>query len=523
MNKTINANIAGFVFYIVEDAFEMLQTYLSAIERNFSDAAERKEIMRDIESRIAELFQAQNSSSKEVITITDVEKVIATMGKPEDYISEDYESESEHTETQEEEYEADKSEKQLFRDTDNALAGGVCSGLAAYFGIDVVLMRAIFILLAVAGLAGLFIYIILLFVIPEAKNANDKLKMKGKAINVDSIRKTAKEVKTNLENLTSRKKYGSKISQTVDKGIKVSNQLAQPLAKMLGFGSILLGIFILIILVSVFIGDAGLIPFWGQRQSITLSQAMDLIYNSYFQSSISYMAALVVLFLPILALIYSGVKLLFQIKSPLKYFAMTSTLIWCLSAGILVLTSIQLAVEFKDEAEIADQLNTQSSVQTLKIQVSQDPIFSNEMNRNDHRNMLQFVDIQSTKTYLGYPVLKIVESNIDSTFKIEVLKSSYGFNQREAILKTEAIEYGYDLANNTLTLDPYLSILNSEKFRGQFVQILVRVPKGKSVELGDNIERILQPISPTNIEFRNRAKYSSTTWTNKGNKMVYVD
>jgi hypothetical protein len=68
-----------------------------------------------------------------------------------------------------------------------------------------------------------------------------------------------------------------------------------------------------------------------------------------------------------------------------------------------------------------------------------------------------------------------------------------------------------------------LAIFNSEKVRGQFVQILVRVPRGKSVELGDNIERILHPIHPTNTESRTRDKYSRTTWTNVGNKMVYVD
>jgi phage shock protein PspC (stress-responsive transcriptional regulator) len=520
MNKTINANIAGLVFYIVEDAFDLLQTYLSAIEGKFTDAEERKEIMRDIESRIAEIFQSQTGSSKEVVNISDVEEVIAIMGKPEDYVGEEDEPNAEKNSYTEEEFE---SEKQLFRDTDNAIAGGVCSGLASYFGIDPTLARVIFVILTFAGLAGVFIYLILLFIIPEAKNANDKLKMKGKAINVDSIRRTAKEVKTNLENIASKKKYGSKISKTVDRGIKASSQLAQSLSKLLGFSCILLGIFILIILISVFIGDGGLIPFWGERQSITLSQAMDLIYTSYFQSSITYMAALVFLFLPIISLIYAGVKLLFQIKKPLKYFALTTTLVWCLCAGIIVLTSIQLALEFKDEAEITDQLTTNNSIETLKIRVVNDVIFSNEMNRNEDTDLLQLVQIEKERTYLGYPELKIVESDVDSTFKIEIIKSSYGFNQREAIQKSEAIEYGYDLVNNTLTLDPFLAIFNSEKFRGQFVQILVRVPRGKSVELGDNIERILHPIHPTNTESRTRDKYSRTTWTNVGNKMVYVD
>jgi hypothetical protein len=284
-----------------------------------------------------------------------------------------------------------------------------------------------------------------------------------------------------------------------------------------------LGIFILIILVSVFIGDGGLIPFWGERQSITLSQAMDLIYTSYFQSSITYMAALVFLFLPIISLIYAGVKLLFQIKKPLKYFALTTTLAWCLCTGIIVLTSIQLALEFKDEAEVTDQITTNNSIETLKIRVVNDVIFSNEMNRNEDTDLLQLVQIEKERTYLGYPELKIVESDLDSSFKIEIIKSSYGFNQREAIQKSEAIEYGYDLVNNTLTLDPFMAIFNSEKFRGQFVQILVRVPRGKSVELGGNIERILHPIHPTNTESRTRDKYSRTTWTNVGNKMVYVD
>ena len=70
--------------------------------------------------------------------------------------------------------------RRLYRDADSRVLGGVCSGMGAYFNIDVVIFRILFVLSVFMGGAGVLIYIILWIVVPKAKTTAQKLEMKGK-------------------------------------------------------------------------------------------------------------------------------------------------------------------------------------------------------------------------------------------------------------------------------------------------------------------------------------------------------
>ena len=85
MKKTININLAGTFFHIDEDAFGKLQRYLDAIRRSLIEPQGSDEIMRDIEARIAELFSEKIESNAQVISLKELDEVIAVMGQPEDY------------------------------------------------------------------------------------------------------------------------------------------------------------------------------------------------------------------------------------------------------------------------------------------------------------------------------------------------------------------------------------------------------------------------------------------------------
>ena len=84
MKKAIKINLSGIIFDIDDDAYEKLKSYLDSIGRHFSNKEESKEIINDIESRIAELFQERITSETQVITVTIVNEVIDIMGNPED-------------------------------------------------------------------------------------------------------------------------------------------------------------------------------------------------------------------------------------------------------------------------------------------------------------------------------------------------------------------------------------------------------------------------------------------------------
>ena len=191
MKKTYNINLGGIVFHIDEDAYELLDKYLSNLRIHFSKEEGAEEIVHDMELRISELFSERLNEKNQVITLKDVEEIIAQMGKPEEF-SEDA------TQDTNEYIKEEKTPKRLFRDPDNKVIGGVCSGIAAYFGWDVTILRILLIILAFPIFwNGAFIikgivlfYIIAWIIIPEANTATDKLSMKGMKVNVENIGKT---------------------------------------------------------------------------------------------------------------------------------------------------------------------------------------------------------------------------------------------------------------------------------------------------------------------------------------------
>ncbi len=186
MKKTINISLNGLIFIIEEDAYNNLDNYLNSIKDYYAALAERDEIISDIESSIADKFQEVLKGQNRALELKEIENVIKVMGTVDDFSKEN------EAETIINKNEA-SSAKRLYRDEDDKIIAGVCSGLANYFGIDVVWVRLIFIaLLAFKGL-GFILYIILWIVVPIAKSSTQKLEMKGKPINLKKIEQEVKE------------------------------------------------------------------------------------------------------------------------------------------------------------------------------------------------------------------------------------------------------------------------------------------------------------------------------------------
>lgn len=199
MKKTISINIAGIVFHIEDDGYEKLNAYLKAIQKYFSSYEGSKEIVEDIEARIAEKFwNKQKMDDKQAISLQDVEGLITSMGSVSDFaaIEEDedlaiagdknqagqaFAGESKNNETfsktfqeksQKEknypEYKYNSTNKKLFRDTKRKLLGGVCAGLAYNLGFDPLWVRLafLFLLLGIGPItAGVLSGITLIFYI----------------------------------------------------------------------------------------------------------------------------------------------------------------------------------------------------------------------------------------------------------------------------------------------------------------------------------------------------------------------
>ncbi|MBO4417139.1 MAG: PspC domain-containing protein [Bacteroidales bacterium] len=174
MKKTVSAAIGSTNFIIDEDAYARLDSYLAAFRAKLHEGADTQEVMTDLENRIAELAGAKLGGENRVITLSLIDEIISSIGMPD--------GTSYRRESQEATSEATKSEPvvhKFFRDRDHRSIGGVCSGLAAYFNLDVTLVRVAFILLFLFGSTGFWLYIVLWIIAPTANTPTEKCQLRG--------------------------------------------------------------------------------------------------------------------------------------------------------------------------------------------------------------------------------------------------------------------------------------------------------------------------------------------------------
>ncbi len=261
MNKTININIAGTVFNVDEDAYDLLNKYLESIKLYFSKIDKDGEIISDIESRIAENFLSKLSNKNNSISLSDVKNIIKIMGTLDDF-KEIYDDENKEEETFSSNGKDSKKlyrnisdkviagvasgisnyfqvdpiiiriiflaslfaggfgffayiicwigipakdgsepiiTRRYYRDMDDKVIGGVAMGIAKYFSVDVSIIRILFIVSIFFGGFGLIVYFILWFITPEAKTVGEKMSMTGYAVTLENVEKFIKE-KINPEN-----------------------------------------------------------------------------------------------------------------------------------------------------------------------------------------------------------------------------------------------------------------------------------------------------------------------------------
>lgn len=172
MKRTIQINLAGSIFNIDDDAYEILREYLTSVERQFAARTEGREVINDLEMRMAELFNERLKPHRQVVSAEDVREVLKTLGAPEDIGGR---QETGHRYGPR--YETGRRSRRMFRDPDDKPIGGVCSGLAYYFNTDPLLIRILFIIALFMGF-GFLLYIVLWIALPLAQTPDQISEMK---------------------------------------------------------------------------------------------------------------------------------------------------------------------------------------------------------------------------------------------------------------------------------------------------------------------------------------------------------
>ena len=499
MKKTITINISGTVFNIDEDAYDKLKNYLTRVSDFFNNESGGHEIIFDIESRIAELFNERITESQNVINLTMVDEVISVMGSPEEFSSSDGNASQEKSNNDNPVYPRSSyiRAKKLFRDTDSRVIGGVCSGLAYYFNMDKILMRIIFVILLFVT-SGVLIpaYLILWIAVPKARTTTQRLEMKGEPINIENIGRSVKEEMNDQDNGKANTVKDSKRNIRYAAPIRNSeNNSPGIIGKIIGIILVFFGFLAFAgLIVSVFVSTKmiGMLPgFFHEYDSYSF-------LNHFFTNSTLstlMLALLIIVGIPILLFIYAGTKLIFNYNSNNKSVVYSSLGVWFIGVIIAVASIVGAVNVFSTSNNVEDRslLNLDSDT----IYISSKDFATGVISEPKFEiNNIKVIDHNGNEVIAANPVLRIEKSG-NSYTELVIKKASKGNNVKAAEKNAKNIEYNFSLNGSKLILDPYFLLKKHEKWRSQKCILTLKVPDGKVIYLDESILPLIKDIENT--------------------------
>jgi len=514
MKKTLTANVSGTVFHIEEDAYETLHRYLGNIRNQFAGTDGRDEIMADIEARIAELFTERLDGRRQVVSIDDVDHVIGIMGQPEDF------SEGEDQEggagaggvgAGAGSDDQTRGRKRLFRDPDDQWVGGVLGGIGAYFNVDPLILRLIYLVFLFLGF-GFILYVILWIVVPKAGTAADRLNMRGEEVNVENIKRVfaegAETVTNEAREFSKRaapraRKASSDVLNFFGEGVRLT---LVAIGKFIGLALLAAGAFLAIMLIVLLFGKFNIIMSDNLAGGTTLQDIAMLMFEGHGQANWTWFAIIGLVLVPIIGLLYGGISLLFGVKAP-KWFGWSLTPIWVASVIVLAITGVQLANQFHTPDTITERIEiAQPAGQVIHIASLADEHFAG----GDRWNELEMIKIEGDRVILGWPTVD-VRASADSLFHLVIARTARGNGPKEAGQHAAAITHKFEQQDSTLLFAPYLSFPHQHRYRAQNVRYIVEIPMGKAVHFDRGSERVIYNIQ--NVTDTYDPEMVGRTWT----------
>lgn len=481
MNRTIIININGIVFHIEEDAYEVLRSYMIAVKKHFGHTADSHEIVGDIENRIAEMFNDRIvQGKKEVVTMQDVNEVIAQMGSVDDFETE--ETESTFADTT---YEVPPmtGERKLMRDPDDKVFGGVCSGLGHYFGIESRWVRLILVLLFIFGGTGFLLYIILWIVMPLARTRADRMAMRGEAPNLQNFKRSFQEEMEGLRSNFTGAEEGLK------NGLhSVGNFIVKAfivLAKIVG---VLFIIGACIGLIVLLVGVFASFGFMGTDTDMAMFP-LNVIEPGFRTPML--ISALFVAIIPFVALVALIIRILFNRSVMGRYTGFTLLVGWLIAVGFTTVYATRTLNDFREESTVVEERSLEkfpvyhlSRNDLTVIKLSQDhtdriaSIRQRAMRRN--QNILE-----------GQSRMYMHIARVDSTQGASVTYeySAHGASYDLAAQRAGRIDYQLQQQGDTLLFDSHFNLDEQDLMRDQRLHLRLNIPVGTRIIIDRELQR----------------------------------
>ncbi len=481
MKKTVSVHIKGSNFLIEEDAYELLQDYIARLTKALKNEKGSKEIIEDVELRIAELCSEKLRDVRTVVELADIEDILNTLGDPSMYLGED---EAEETvDGQEQSYEKTSSgstERRLFRDTENAVIAGVCQGIANFFNIDVVIVRAIFVVVLLFAGFGFPLYVILWIVVPKTKSTIDRLRMKGRPITVENLRE---EVENAADRL---KDKGTSFASSLRENDHYKgrfHRIGRIISIIIGIGIICWGLIWLIMFLIFIIGGFEFIPIINQDGMISITDLGTLVLASPGDVSLAWTGTIMGGFGVILFLLLLGSTMLMKIRNKWNKISLIGLFSLGVVGGLICLyvglkAGADLSIEREGENK---ELIVASNVLTLIPDVPLMKTPSGLKVKSDGRN--GFMRITDTEIKM-YGIDIVYKESTDSLFHVYQIVSARGKSNSTAVRRADNIEHNIRLVSDTLYVDTDFHFPKADKIRGQHVELIIEIPAKAKVSTG---------------------------------------
>ncbi|EGK02638.1 PspC domain-containing protein [Dysgonomonas gadei] len=467
MKPTVRVSIGGLAFNLEEDAFHVLDSYLKSLRRHFSENPEADEIIADIESRLSELLQMRINGNDGVVSITDAQEITKIMGNPKDF-DETVSGETEEGMPKNESYHDSENrddpsnffKKKLYRDENNKLIGGVCSGFGHYFKIDPTAVR-----ISLAAIIFLFsflsfkvvgtivlAYIVLWIVMPVARTFNQKLSMTGADPSIENIEDRSQPAP--------RKYKGSAIGTILNIII-----------------NIIVGVFAIIIFFTMLSMIITLVWLYMDTELFGLNNYLVLLgYNSINLKIAVVLATLI----PIGALLSLLIKILrrssFTSQTLVSF--IIGLVIWIGAVVYISNKSIKFAHSHKEQAEAVDHLPVNTKSDTLIIKLGDEYLTANPQPQNPI--MFYKGEKMKDRQVCILPYIKVKQDTSLTDYKVEILKKDYADNNITAKRKAEALQLDYNITDSLITINPKW-YSNTDKWNLESFEVIVTAPSNKKV------------------------------------------
>lgn len=476
MKKTLNINIGNSIILIEEDAYEMLTGYLNEIKFHFSKNADHFEIVTDIENRIAEMFREMLlQQQKQVISIDDVQLVIAQMGSVKDFENADEAEGGIYEETI-------SGVKKLYRDTDDAYIAGVCSGLGHYANIEAKWFRLMFLVSFFFAGSGIVVYLIMWILIPRAATRSQRMYMKGEAVNLHGFIRNFEEELAGNQLISRSRGFFVELAEAAGRIVRT---LGKTFFKIVAWLIIILGsCFFLAMLVgmAVFLGFSDANP----NEYFPLN-----IVNDAYLSSMVF-AFFVALSIPIIALVLFAIRVAFNSRAINRTVSFGLLVVWLGGVMLSIFYITKVASEFKEEAEFS-QVRELKKYDAYTLTLDRSRFFSRadsvkyQINSDKYRGKVILNDMDDPYN-LPRNVRLNIEKSENGLVTLTQNNSSHGKTFETALSHAQNIHYDFSQQDSLLNFSPFLQLNRNTKWRDQEVTLTLKVPVGVKLILNEEMD-----------------------------------